>query len=385
MVPVSEMQRFSLFYAIVFGSIGAIMPFAAVWMDSVGISTAMIGIIVAAPALAMLLTTIALGRWADSLRDRRLAIISCNGVILLVQLVLFFKTDSTVVLLVWLISGIAMHAMIPITDAAALSLTHRLGGDFARVRAFGSIGFVVALAVAGFAYEDWGISIFVVLLLWANVLRLICALYLPAMPQNHGLPERKEQGSGGNPSLFIPGVILVLTAGALINASHAMVYTYGILLWTEQGMSEALAGMAFGVGVVVEIGLMWWFKSLTHNISARVCLFIAAACGIFRWTVLAAGSSIVMIFFAQALHGLTFGITFLACASFIARRVPEHAAARGQGLLATLSTACLSIATFASGQLFDTWGSGVYWVMAGLCTVSFMLIGASYRFAFGDS
>lgn len=384
MIPVSEMQRFSLFYSLLFGSIGAVMPFVAVWMDSVGIGTAMIGIVVGAPSLAMLLTTVALGRWADNLSDRRVAIIACNGVILTVQLVLFFTTDSQIVLLVWLIAGIALHAMIPITDAAALGLTRRLNGDFARVRAFGSVGFVVALTLAGFAYDFWSIDVFVVVLLLSNVLRLICSVFLPVMPRGKNVKEYTEKDKRHSRSLFIPGVILVLAAGALINASHAMVYTYGILLWTEQGMSEALAGMAFGIGVVVEIGLMWWFKSLTHNVSARMCLFIAAGCGIIRWSVLASGSSIVMIFFAQMLHGFTFGITFLACASFISRRVPEHAGAQGQSLLATLSTASLSMATFASGQLFDAWGSGVYWLMGGLCVMSFMLISASYRFAFGD-
>lgn len=384
MIPVSELQRFSLFYAVLFGGIGAAMPYAALWMDSVGIGSADIGIIVSAPSLAMLLTTIALGRWADNLHDRRIAIIACNVVILIIQLLLFLTTQSWFVLLVWLIAGIATHAMIPITDAAALGLTQRLSGDYARVRVFGSVGFIAALTLAGFAYDRWGINVFITVLLLVNALRLLCAWFLPVMPRTESAHTPNELSKQNSRSLYTSPILLVLLGGALINASHAMMYTYGILLWSEQGMSETLAGLAYGIGVVVEIGLMWWFKSLTYNVSARICLYVAAGCGIIRWSVLASSSSVVFIFFAQALHGFTFGITFLACASFIARRVPEHAGARGQGLLASLSTASLALATFASGQLFDRWGADVYWIMGGLCALALLLISTSYRFGFSD-
>ena len=130
MTPSAE-QRFSLYYALLFGSIGVAAPFAALWMHHAGIEASMIGAIVAAPSVAMLLTTLALGRWADGLADRRKAIITGNWIILLVQGVLFFTVDARVVLMVWLVAGVVMYAKIPITDASALSMTRRLGTDYA--------------------------------------------------------------------------------------------------------------------------------------------------------------------------------------------------------------------------------------------------------------
>lgn len=391
MIHATAEQRFSIYYAALFGSIGAVAPFAAVWMDHVGISASMIGLIVAAPSVAMLLTTFAIGRWADGLTDRRQAIVVGNWVILLAQLVLFMYTDARWVLYVWLVSGVAMHAMIPITDAAALSVTRRNGSDYARVRMFGSIGFVITLTLAGSVYDSFSIGIFVFILLAVNALRLLSAWYLPVISRASvdklATPKvtntKDTQNSGFNP-LHQPGILLTLLGGALINASHALVNTYGILLWTQQGLSELVASLAVGIGVVVEVGLMWWFRSLTGKLSARACLLLAAACGLVRWVLLASEPSIVMLFAAQMLHGVTFGIAFLSCASFIARRVPEGSAARGQSLLAIMTTACMAIATYFSGQLFDEWAAKLYWIMGGLCVLAMFAIAGSYRFQFTD-
>ena len=383
MIHVSAEQRFSLYYAVLFGSVGASLPFAALWMSHAGITPAMIGIIVALPSVAMLATTISIGRWADKLIDRRSAIITGNWLILAAHLVLFLSTGELFVLLVWLVAGVALAAKLPITDAAALSLARQRGSDYARVRMFGSIGFVLMLTLAGYAYEHLGIGVFVAGLFIANVLRLLAAYALPRKLRSVRPESQADDGAEAlTGSLYIPGILFTLLAGALINASHAMVYTYGILLWTQQGLSESLASLAIGIGVVVEVALMWWFKSLTRNVSARACLLIAATFGLVRWWVLASEPSWLMVFGAQALHGVSFGVTFLACAGFIARRVPEKDAARGQGLLATLSTACMAMATFVCGQFYDVLGSALYWMMGGLCLLAVGCVAMSYRYGF---
>jgi PPP family 3-phenylpropionic acid transporter len=310
--------------------------------------------------------------------DKRDAIIRCNTVILAVHVLLFFSTDAWAVCIIWLIAGVAMHAKVPITDASALSITRYNGSDFARVRMFGSIGFIVAIGVAGYSYERWGIGVFVVGLLLANVLRLACACLLPRQPQSQKQPPDRSCDIVATDSLLLPGILLTLIAAALINASHAMVYTYGILLWTQQGLTESIASLAVAIGVVVEVALMWWFRSLTQHLSARLCLICASGCGILRWGLLAGGPSVWVIFAAQALHGITFGIMFLATAGFISRRVPEHMGARGQSLFATLSTACMAVATYVAGQLFETWAESIYWLMAGMCLLAMICIILSY-------
>ena len=432
MTPSAE-QRFSLYYALLFAGVGAIAPFAALWMDHAGIEASMIGAIVAAPSIVMLVTTMAVGRWADRLTDRRQAIIFGNWIVLIVQVVLFATTNVWVVLCVWLVSGVVMYAKVPITDASALSLTHRLGSDFARIRVFGSLGFVLGLTLAGYLYELLGIHMLVLCMLVMNVLRLLAAYQLPSQPRaragsSESSPSETSPPESSPPEtsslkksshknsffgrplfrrsslvspsqnsvhdrttepvsnpLYQPAILLTLLGSALINASHAMINTYGILLWTQEGLSESLASQAIGVGVVVEVAMMWWFKSMTRNVSARACLLVAATCGLLRWSLLASEPSIALIFMAQALHGITFGVMFLASTSFISRRVPDESAALGQSLLAIITTACMATATFGSGQFFDAWNGSLYWIMALMCGLSMLCIAGSYRFTLVDT
>lgn len=378
----SHERRFSLFYASLFGSIGAIAPFAALWLSHAGIPAREIGIIVAAPSIVMLLTTLKLGKWADSLPNRRLAIVIGNWVILLINLLLFVYTNTWVVLFVWTIAGISMYAIVPITDAAALSLTQKRGSDFARIRVFGSIGFIGAITLAGYIYELAGIGSFLVVLLFFNIIRLVNAYLLPSI-QSESVDDNGKDANSSE-SLYQAGILFTLAGSALINASHAMVNTFGILHWTQQGLSESMASMAISIGVVAEVFLMWRFKSLTRRVSARHCLLFASGCAVLRWSVLASDPSVSVLFLVQILHGVTFGLMYLATANFIARRVTESAAASGQSLSAIISTGCMAIANFMAGWLFDLWDGDVYWIMAATCVVAAVFVLASYRFGLQD-
>ena len=154
--------------------------------------------------------------------------------------------------------------------------------------------------------------------------------------------------------------------------------TFGILLWTQHGFSETTASLLVGIGVAAEILLMWRFKSMTKRLSARSCLIIAAVCGIVRWSLLALAPPLWLMFVVQMLHAVTFGLTFLATASFIARRVGEDNAARGQALSATVMTALMAIMVYLSGYYFDLLQLQLYWIMAAMCVLSVVLVLLSY-------
>ena len=374
--------RFSFYYAALFASIGSIGPFFAVWLDSQGIDAKTIGIIVAVPSIAMLFTTVRLGRWADEIGSRRTAIIVGNALVLIAQLIFFWPQGPWVILVVWTFSGIIMYAKVPITDAAALSLTKQRGSDFARVRVFGSIGFVVALTLSGLVYDRLGMLAFVPILLLGNILRLWLSIELPNVSRRNAgsvneVTTNVQSVDSGN--LYQIGIVLTIFASGVIHSSHAVFNTFGILLWTQHGLSETTASLLVGIGVVAEVLLMWRFKSLTKQLSARACLIIAAVCGIVRWSLLAMAPPLWLMFVVQILHGVTFGLTFLATASFIARRVGEDNAARGQALNATVMTALMAVMVYLSGHLFDMLQMQLYWIMAGMCVLSVVLLLLSFR------
>ena len=66
--------RLALQYVLLFGATGVSLPFAGLWLKSRGYDGAEIGLLLAAPMLARLVTGPAIAHWADRFRLRRTAI-----------------------------------------------------------------------------------------------------------------------------------------------------------------------------------------------------------------------------------------------------------------------------------------------------------------------
>lgn len=408
-MPLSAGQRFSAYYFVLFAGVAAVAPYLAVWLDSIDVSARWTGIIVSAPSVLMVLTTLFIARWADSLQDRRSAILVTNVVVLLVMLALWFTTHPIAILVIWTLGGIAMMAQVPIVDAMTLKRLRETDDDFGKVRMFGSLGFVLALLACGSLYEQQGIGLFLLVLTTVNGARLLVSLGLsksrpsahPALgsqtdPQFNAQSEphsNQETCAKSSPessatapaserpaaALFASGILLTVGGAAAINASHALLSTFGILHWKQLGYGESIGSLLFGIGVVTEIALMWRFKALTGNFGARKVLLFAAAIGLLRWSILAVEPPLWLTILAQTLHGVTFGMTYIAIANFISRRVPEQQAARGQSMNAVIQMGSMAIATYLCGLYFDQLGATLFFAMAGLCALSVLLLLASYR------
>ncbi|MEE9321595.1 MAG: MFS transporter [Granulosicoccus sp.] len=379
-------QRLALYYAVLFATIGSVGPFFALWLNHKGIDAAMIGVIAAAPSVAMVMTTMHIGAWADRLADWRTAVLLSNWSIFLINCLLLVSNNAWFILVIWTLGGVLMMAKIPIMDAASLSLTNRRGTDYARVRVFGSVGFVLAVVTAGALFDRMGIQAFIWVLLVGCVARILASHALPQLRISDPVAETPTDSTtndAGN-SLFQPAILLTIAGSALINASHAFFYTFGMLQWSANGLSEFMSSLLWGSGVVAEIVLMWLFASVSKRVSARACLIIAGGAGILRWSITAQQPDLAWLFFSQLLHAATFGLLFLATANFISRRVSDSNAARGQAFSATLTTSCMAIATLLSGLFYESWGVAVYRAMAVLCLVGVLLVAASYRAGFVD-
>jgi len=379
--------RLATYYGLFFLSIGSALPFAALWFDTLELSPAFSGTIFAAPSIVIVLFTISIGSWADRLSDWRTAIIACNCVTLILFSWLLFRTGSWDVLIVWTLAGLFTFASVPIMDAAALNLTQKHGSDYARIRSIGSIGFIVGVLAAGAMFERIGYQWFVAVLLAGVVARVVAAHRLPHFREESGavtettnhrqatqvvgntadrLWQRGSSMRSGIGVLKHPGILLVICGAALINASHSFNNVFAVLHWTQTGISTNMASVLWSVAVIAEVALMWFFRSVAKNFSARKCLVFASIVCAARWMLTGSNPSLTQLFILQSLHAITFGLTFLACVNFIARRIHENNAAQAQSFSATLVTFFMGIGTWLSGWLYAQYAGQSYWAMAAM-------------------
>ncbi len=397
-VTMSVEARMSNYYGLFFLSIGSVMPFIALWFDSLAISPALSGAIFAAPSIVIVLFTVVIGGWADRLSDWRTAIIVCNWIVLILFSWFLFRTNSWDILIVWTLAGLFTHASNPIMDAAALNLTKKRGSDFGRIRAIGSIGFIVGVVLAGWIFEQVGLSWFVPVVLAGAALRLIAAHALPRFKSADAINDNRVNGeaiprvTGAAPSIAMeqsrsvgihvlrhPGILWVIVGAALINASHGFNNVFAVLHWTKLEISTSLASVLWAVAVIAEVALMWTFRSVAKRFSARKCLVFAGVVCALRWLLSGFEPSLVQIFILQSLHAITFGLSFLAIVNFISRRVHENNAAQAQSVFATLVTAFMAVSTWLSGWLYEQFAGQSYWAMAVLALIGALCVLLSFN------
>lgn len=361
--------RLALQYVLLFGATGVSLPFAGLWLKSRGYDGAEIGLLLAVPMLARLVTGPAIAHWADRFRLRRTAIAFMGLVAAAGYAGAALATDFWQTGLGWFVGATAASALIPLVDVLSLRLARRGSFSFSVPRGFGSAAFVIANVAMGALLLSAPPDIVVI---WVVIASLLIALaawaVLPPEPVRDPDIAPDAPAYGGMRTLLkAPGYLTAIVGCGLVQAAHAFHYGFSALIWKGQGISAATTGQLWAFSVVIEIGFMWWLEPWRRRIGvdARTMLLIGAAGAVLRWAVMATAPPLWMLWPLQALHALSFAATYLAGVQLVERLSPPGGHTAGQTLNSVLSAGVLiGLATLASGPLYDQFGAGGYAVMA---------------------
>ena len=364
-------QRMALQYVWLFGATGVSLPFAGLWLRAHGLSGAQIGVVLAAPMLARIVTGPLLAVWADGFRMRRTPI-ALLGLVMALGYGMAGLADGYAPRAIgWFIGATAMGVLVPLTDVMTLRLSARLGFTFAVPRGTGSAAFVVANVVMGALLLTAPVDGVIVWVVLASLGFAVGAVaILPPEPVADGAPALgRERFRGLGRLLRDPVFLTTIFAVGAVQAAHAFQYGFSAILWKAQGVSEAVTGQLWAFGVVAEIALMWWFEPWRRRagIGPWSLLVVGSAAAVLRWGVMALAPPLWLLWPLQALHALTFAATFLAGVQLVERLSPPDTHTAAQMLSSVLSAGVLiGLATAVSGPLYDRFGAGGYWAMAAL-------------------
>lgn len=371
-------SRMALQYVLLFGANGVSLPFAGLWFRGQGFSGAQIGILLAAPMLARLVTGPAIAVWADGFGRRRspMAILGLSAALAYAGAGL---ADGIVAQgLLWFIAATAMAGLIPLSDVLALQVARRHGFDFAWPRGCGSAAFVAANILMGAVLARASVDWVIVWIATAAALgAMTAATLLPSDPVTEGPKTRGLERFAGLTRLATNPVFMtaVLAIGA-VQATHGFYYGFSAIAWKAQGISETMTGMLWAVSVVVEIAFMWWIEPWRkrRGIGPGVILAIGGIAAVVRWTALAFAPPLWALWPLQALHALTFAATYLAGVQIVERLAPPGGHTAAQTLNSVVAAGVLiGLATLAAGPLYDRVGVLGYLAMAGLAAVGLSL------------
>ena len=355
--------RFSWLFATQFFALGAAMPFVPVALANGGLSPERVGLILALGTVVRIVAGLVSARLAEIAGSRTVLVVgsiiagvTLPGLALVEGLGLLF--------VVQVLHGVAVAPIVPLSDAEAVAETRRRSFDYGRVRAFGSMAFIVAAAIGGQAV-GWGGPLAALALAGAALLGT-AAVASGLVPRS---VARKEARSSLWAPLQVAGFPRLLLCSALIQGSHALYYGFSTLHWRAAGLSPSVIGGLWAWGVVAEVLLFLLGGKAADRLGPRGLAMVAACCGIIRWTVSGLTTDTWTLVAVQTLHAGTFGAMHLAAIRAMAT-LPAHLASHAQGLHSALGVGLASgIMMLASGPLYSQMGGQAFIVMAAVCAL----------------
>ncbi|MDY7230910.1 MFS transporter [Hyalangium rubrum] len=361
------------FYMLYFGSVGVTQPFLPAYLRSLALSTTQVGLLLALSPLMSLVAPPLWGHLAD-----RTGKISHVLTLLVVGAALGFSPLLGVSTFPALVATLAVYAcfassITPMVDSLALNRVAQVGGNYAHLRLFGSVGFILCTVSFGLVAKSVG------------QLAVLAPLVLLSTLAVWSLTLRSRTPLGGTPHPLAGLRLLrdnkdlrwLLAATSL----HWMACTpYNGMLAIHVlalGLPPSVVGLSAGAGVAAEVAALLLYPRLAHRIAPRHLLGLAFFVSALRWVGMAFATSPVLLVALALLHSMTFGVFYVGSVAFMARRVPQHLRASGQGIFAAVTFGVGGLVGFAAsgaGYALLGGGHGLFGVAALLEVVAAVLV-----------
>lgn len=344
--------RLSGFYFFYFALLGGLYPYWSLYLDARGLTPGEIGTLLAIP----LVTKIAapnLWSWLADASGRRLGVIRLGALLALACFTGIFAADSPLQLALVLVGySFFWNAVLPQHEVITLGFLGSRPEQYSRIRLWGSVGFIAAVAGAGYGFDAWGIELFPVLGLALLIAILAASLLIP----------RPRDGAGGRHrqplhlAVRQPAVLSFLLGGLLLQAAHGAYYSFFSLYLQDLGYGRGAIGLFWSVGVVAEVLMFLIMHRVLLRFGVRLLLLASLALAALRWWLIGHCSEwMLLLVAAQTLHAFTFGTFHAASIETVRRLFEPSGQAGGQALYGAVS--------FGLGGALGSWLAGHLWAL----------------------
>ena len=354
--------RLSTFYFFYFAVLGALVPYWGLFLQNRGFSAIEIGELMAILMATKIVAPNIWGWLGDHLGRRMMIVRVASLLSMFVFAAMFISHSFWAIALVMIFYSFFWNASLPQFEAITFTYLRDKVARYARIRAWGSVGFIVTVLLLGVLVDRMGTEVVlpVVMLIFVSIWFSSLSVRDPD-PQAH--PQEQE-------ALWTvlrkPAILAFFAAVFLMQMSHGPYYAFYSIFMQDQGYSKTLIGQLWALGVIAEVGLFIVMHQVLTRWGARKVLVASLALAAARWLMIGyLPDSLLMLLLAQLLHAATFG-TFHAAAIHLAHHYFRgRLQGRGQALYSSVSFgAGGAVGALASGFAWESLGSGLTFALA---------------------
>ena len=367
----SPLVPFAALSASYFAHIGFFNPYLPLWLKDLGFPILVISLLASVQSFTRVFAPYAWGALSDHTGERVRLLRVAAGVALLASAGLWIDGGPWWVAAVLLLLFTHTSSMMSLTEAAMAHLVAGDWGRYGRIRLWGSAGFLLTVFLAGAWFERFGMKSFPA---WAGVtlgLVLLCTWWVPDARETPEVHARRVKEPVG-PVLRQP-VVRWFFASLLFHVmAHFAVYGFLSLYLDALGYNKAMIGALWAVSVAVEIAWFFGQGRFIARLPMSRWLVVCGAATVLRMALTGGlGGSLVALFFAQALHALTFATHHTACIAMVSHHFPDRLRGRGQALFTIIGYGVGGVVgVLAGGAFASRFGFAAMFALAALVAVA---------------
>jgi len=366
-----------LAYFIYWAGAAAVMPYIAVYYETVGLKGSQIGQLNSIPFFMSMISSIILGFLSDVSRQHKKILRLCAASMIVVM-ALFpnahtFLTFLPIVFM-WSFINAPFNSILDQTTLNALENP----ADYGKIRVGGSIGWGIMVLVTGFLVDKLGqgygiifyINILFLILFLVNTLGMPHGRRVAADPENQ--PSLKKVVD----MLRQPGMLPVLLMIAIWGVGEASITNFLFLHIKSLGGSSTLMGVALSISLVGEIVAFSLANKLQVKIGP-VRMMLLSFVVLFTWLL---GLSLIRnpntIPFFQVFGGAGYALIQSGSVAYVNARAPKEVGTTAQAIRGgVLSGLGIGIGTLISGLIYETSGSVVLFRNMSILTLAGFVMG----------
>ena len=357
-------------YFLYFGVLGIFLPYFNLYCYHLGFSGFQIGLLSGLRSVTLVVFSLVWATLADRLQNRKAIYVLCSTAAAAAWALFLASEDFGFLLLVTILYGIFFAPIISFLEAFTMDALNRDKRRYGRIRAWGSVSFILTVLALGWIIDAYGIRIILTLILLGGLAQAAGAVAVPRT-------RRRETGKPQTDRGFLVEhrTVVFLVCAFLMLVSHGTYYGFFSIHLDALGYGKAVIGAAWALSSTAEILAMVFSERLFRRFSLEAVLAVSFGVAAFRWLVLAQITSLPAILGTQILHALTYGTFHMASILFMDRLTPDRSKTLGQAVNNAIQYGLgLMAGFFLNGWLYETVGSFGLFAISGAIALAAMVL-----------
>jgi PPP family 3-phenylpropionic acid transporter len=359
------------FYFCYYAAWACLVPFLALYYQSLGFNGAQIGLLASiSPLVVMFAGPFWAGAADAASRHRRVLLLCITGTA--AGVILIPMAPSFAILIVIVVTYAFFSApIIPLVDHSVMQKLAGRKDLYGRQRLWGAVGWGVSAPAAGWLIGQFGLILAFPSYLFFAVLSWVTAMGLPIHSPRRGTPFWRSIRK----LLSSPGWIFFLLVVFIGASGLAVVSNYLFLYLAELNASPVLMGLSLTIATISELPVLFYSGIMLRRWGPRGVLILSLSAFIVRAFGYSISSQPWQALLFQFLHGLSFSAMWVAGVSYASESAPPGLGATAQGVFSsTVMGLGVMTGALAGGLLYDRYGSAVMFRIAAFVVLAGLIL-----------